>query len=1118
MKATDSNAYISSSVLSSGKWAQIKVTENAVYKLTYEDIKKMGFNYPEKVKLYGYGGWILSENFTAKYIDDLPEVSVYVHKGSDGVFGAGDFILFYGRGAVKWSYSSLNGGVYEHENNPYSTFGSYFLKEDDAGPKEMTLLPSSGSGGISLSVFDDYAVHELDKVTISNTGRELFGEAFAGSVSSQQFPFSLPGITADDAKVKLSFASAPLSPHTVALAIGADTIVSLLVSGTLDSYQKALLREGWGVWSGVKSEQTTAKITCPASMASLAYLNYIILNYKRTLQFYNSGYTLFRNREGISNSVNYSIDKATAECQVWDVTGNFDVKRAATSLNGATLSFSAIPDNTLHEYAMINPAGDFPAPEFVGTVENQNLHSLPQTDMVIIATAPYLTYAEQIASRHREDALRVEVVEDAKIFNEFSSGTPDATAYRRFMKMFYDRATSDSEKPRYLLLFGDGVCDNRHLTADMARLNAQNYLLTYQTKESLDERTSFGTDDYFGFLDDSEGVSLKSDKLDVGIGRLPVSTAAQAADAVTKLLKYMANDKPGNWKSKIIFTADNDDYTPSPKNFQHATQSDKLAQYMDSNHPEYMLYKYFMDVYKPVNTNGNTSYPAAKQAFLKTLSEGCLLLNYTGHGSTTAWSSEDMLDISDIRKMNFEHLPLWITATCDFGWFDGIKASAGEEAFLNVNGGAIALYTTSRVVYSQPNFNIHDKLIRYLFTKDASGNYPRLGDVIRQSKVDLGSDENKLNYVLIGDPALRLNYPQWRIRVEQVNGNPVQASDVIPFRALDNIEIRGIVTDDGGNRINNFSGDLKTVVYDSKQTTESTFATSSGFRFSCTSYPSQIYVGSAKVNDGEFDFNFTVPKDISYTKDNGKMIFYASDENKNDAFGSFLGYSLYGTNENAEDNGASPTIREMYINTESFRNGDRVNSTPFFYASVADEYGINFSGSGTGHSPEIIIDGAVHQLNDYFFTQNNLEGTVEFSIPELARGEHKLLFRIWNILNNYSEDSLSFTVVKDFQPEVFDLKAYPNPAKTETLIAFSCNMPETVIDITVNIFSIDGRLIKTFYSKNSAVHGKPVEFPWDLRSDSGIKVQAGVYVYRAIIRTSENIETGKAKKIIVLKQ
>jgi hypothetical protein len=1115
--ANDGSRYAMSSILSSGKWVQIKVTENAVYKLTYEDLKKFGFDNPAQVKVYGYGGWLLNEDFSQPYTDDIPEVSVYVNKGADGIFSAGDFFLFYGRGTVKWTYNSSR-GIYEHQNNYFSTYGSYFLKEDAAGPKEMLVKPSENTASITLTVFDDYLVYEKDNTTISYTGRELFGESFLGSSGSKQFSFSIPGITSDAGNVKLSFASKPSAADIVALALGNDTIVKLNFVTFSNTSKKANMLESWNSWNGEKSENTTFTVSCHPSRHSRANLNHITLNMKRLLQFYNTGYTFFRNRESIYKPVTYNVDKASANSQIWDITGNYKVNRQDANLNGTTLSFSTNQDNILHEYVMVDITQQFPTPQLVGEIANQDLHALPQTDMIILAPTMYLPYAETLAERHRAESLNVTVVDDKLVFNEFSSGTPDGTAYRRFVKMFYDRAIVASEKPRYLLLFGDGIFDNRHLTSECAKLNPQNFLLTYQMKESLDESYSYGTDDYFGFLDDSEGLSVVSAGIDLGIGRLPVSSTLQASNAVNKILNYMNNSQAGNWKSKIIFTADNTD-SNNPNDFcTHAKQADALAQYIDANHPEYMQYKYFMDAYKAVNTSGNTTYPEAKKGFLNTLKEGCFLLNYTGHGSTKAWSSEDMINITDIRQMDFANLPLWITATCDFGWYDGVQTSAGEEAFLNKNSGAIALYTTSRVVYQLNNFQINQKLIKYLFEKDASGAHLRLGDVLRQSKLDLKSDGNKLNYVLLGDPALRLNYPEWKVEIETVNGEPVD-SEIKNFRALDNIAVRGIITDESGIKSSNFSGNLEALVFDSKKITESTVMDATGDRFTYSSYPNQVFLGSTAVTNGEFEFSFTVPKDISYTKDNGKMIFYAADKQNTllrDASGYFERYSFYGTNEDVENDGIGPEIKAMYLNTESFTDGDAVNPTPFFFASVFDEDGVNFSGSGIGHDIKIFIDNKwEYNLNQIYDIQT---GIVGFSIPELPDGEHRLRFRVWDIMNNYSEDSLTFRVVKGYKPEIIDLTAYGNPALIDTRFVFKSNLPETALEVIVNVYDLSGQTLWTVFKKASAGMDKNLSFEWDLTDTRGFRVNPGVYIYRAMVKTAGSTEVSRAKKIIVLKQ
>ena len=1125
-KINDGSRYKDNSILATGKWIQLKVRENGIYKLTYDDIKKQGINDPSKVKIYGYGGWILPEDFTQPYVDDLPEVAVYMNKGNDGVFNSGDYLLFYGRGTIQWTYNSTK-GVYEHENNPYATYGSYFMTEGDIGPKEMEILkiPASSSEPVRLIAFDDYVLHEKDSISLLNSGRELFGENFVKNSGNQSFSFSIPGITSDPGKVCLSFAAASKAMTHVELSIDGQEIISMPITAisASDYYQKAKLVTGWGNWTGEKNKSVTTTVTYTTDQ-SVAYLNFIVLNMKRSLQFYDVAYTFFRNKESRSNRtpVMYSIGNPPASCQVWDITQNYNTRLMETELKDNRLQFTTLSSgDTLREFAMVDLSKTFPSPEFAGTIPNQNLHALPPTDMIILTPSVYMAQAKQLAEKHQQKSgLRVAVVEEPMVFNEFSSGTPDATAYRRFMKMFYDRAANDSDEPRYLLLFGDGLFDNRHLTSDGHKRDPKYYLLTYQVRESLNELSSYGTDDYFGFLDDNEGKSIYSDQLDIGIGRFPVSTVSQAEDVVNKVIAYMENKQYGNWKSKLVFTADM--AKPTDSYAEHVKHADRLATYIERNHPEYMLYKYYIDAYKLVDLNGKPTCPEAKKGMLNQLKDGCFLLNYTGHGSVTDWSAQGLLNIADVRQMSFENLPLWITATCDFGWFDGFNTSGGETAFLNKKGGAIALYTTSRVVNSLDNYNINNQLIQHLFIKKKNGKHYCLGDVLRLSKKQLGSDLNKLNFILLGDPALELNYPEWTVQLESINGNPIQGNNTITLKALDKVTLSGVIYDDSGNRANKFTGTVRASVFDSKQTIESVTSDNAGGRFSFTDYPGMIFSGNAEVKNGAFDLIFNVPLDISYSKETtGKIGLYAYDPSMGkDAVGSFLQYYLAGSNDSLEKIGF-PEIAIMFLNTENFKDGDPVNETPFFFAEVRDENGINLAGSGLGHDLELRIDNKpawTYSLNSHYEAIDITQGTVGFSIPELPEGKHQLQFRVWNILNNSTTDSLYFTVVKGYKPIIFDLRARENPARTSTFFTLIHNLPETVLDVEIGVYDLTGRTVWIHSEKGSSGYLKLYPVEWNLVNNAGNRVSPGIYIYRATIRTANSRAATQAKKIIVLKQ
>jgi hypothetical protein len=1107
--------YADKSILSEGKWVQLQVQENAIYKLTYDDIKKMGFADPAKIKIYGYGGWPLEQDFTKPYIDDLPEVAVYLHKGSDGVFGAGDYLLFYGRGVIKWTYDPAK-DFFVHQNNPYANYGYYFITENEQGPQEMPVQESCSQTTLTANSFDDYRVHEQDLVSLLSSGRELFGESFVGN-PSRNFTFKIPGILAEAGKVRLSFAGAPKSPTPVTLSIDNETLLSISINPVAsDGYQKANMANGIAVWTGNKTENITVNISF-LSTGSVANLDYIALNTKRKLQSYNEAYTFFRNKNNQNAAVKYLIENASSNLQIWNLTDIRNIQRVQTTQEGVHLTFGASAGN-IPEYVLVDVTQSFPTPKVVGEIKNQNLHALPPTDMVIISPEVYFPLAEKLAEKHRSlQGLKVAVVQPEWIYNEFSSGTPDATAYRRFMKMFYDRAATDTEKPRYLLLYGDGYFDNRRLTKEGAKLNNKYYLLTYQVENSVNETESYGTDDYFGFLDDWEGVNLGSSRLDLGIGRFPVNTYEQAENVLNKTLGYMDNKNYGSWKNTVIFTADDTD--PAFGYCAFASDADELANIVEKNYPAYMVIKSYMDAFQPVDVNGKRTYPDARQKLMNTLKDGCFLFNYTGHGSPSSMSAKDMMNISTIRQMNFENLPLWITATCDFGRYDDSRISAGEEVLLSKKSAGIALFTTTRVVYGAQNQVLNRFIIRNIFSKPL-GQYRALGDILRESKLDYGSDYNKLNFILIGDPALQLNYPEWEVTLESVNGQAVENNNLINFRALDHITLKGSVKDGQGNRMENFTGSVQAAIFDGQQTIRPVTAPlAENDQWSFTDYPNIVYKGSAAVENGQFNLSFKVPLDISYTLNPGKMNFYAWNPSGHiDASGYFMNYTLSGTSDSAKFNESGPEIEEMYLNTVSFRNGDRVNETPFFYASVFDEDGINRTGSGLGHDITICIDNNpawIHNLNNYFTSGNEFgHGTIGFPIPELPAGPHELVFKVWDILNNSTTDSLQFTVVKGLQPYLSNARAVPNPAKDKTVFYIDHNRPESVLEVNLRVYDLSGRMIWTHSETASSRFSQTVE--WDLKNGNGQRVAPGIYVYQAVMKTIGGTEASQSKKLIVL--
>ncbi|MGM9758571.1 MAG: type IX secretion system sortase PorU [Parabacteroides sp.] len=1104
--ATD---YAASSVLATGKWVKIQVTESGIYKLSNTDLQKMGFSDPSRVSVHGYGGWPLAEDFSKPYIDDLPATAVW---------RTGDGLLFYARGPIQWSYNAST-GTFEHTNNPYSTAGYYFVT-DATEVKEMESLASVEGATLTVRQFDDYQLHEKELVSLNESGRQLFGESFAGNLS-QSFTFSMPGITNDDGKVTLRFVSKATSGSgNVSLTIGDQRVVSGTIrsSSKSDTYTKAIAFSGIGTWTGDKTESIRTTVQYSTTGHENVRLDYIRLQAQRTLKPYGA-YTFFRNISSIGNVSRFVIQEATERTVVFDVTDPVNPQVMETTRNGSELSFT-IPAGSLREFAVVQTDRTFASPVTVGDVEPQDLHALPQNDMIIIAPKAFAVQAETLAQAHRDrDNLRVQVVQPEKIYNEFSSGTPDATAYRRFLKMFYDRSSSEEDAPKYLLLFGDGVYDNRGLY--LTTLNRDNLLLTYQSQESLNIN-SYVTDDYFGMLDDTDGANLACDGMDIGVGRFPVRTTTEAANVVTKLITYMSNQQTGAWKNKVAFVADDGSASDSYATY-HLTQSNTEADYIENNYPEFLVNKIFFDAYKKEkDASGTTTYPAVRSKIQQLLKEGILMINYTGHGNTQAWSDEKVLTQTDILQSQYTCLPLWITATCDFTRFDDLNTSAGEDVLLHKSSGGVALYTTTRAVYPDENFKINQELIKHLFEKN-EGHRLTFGEVMKQTKNKLGCNSNKLNFILIGDPAMKLAYPEYQMQVTRINGEAV-GSEPFTFKAMQRVTIEGEVHNAEGSLAGDFNGMLYPTVLDAKNTAQTLDNNAVGDTISYTLYNNTLYIGNDSVRNGRFSFSFTVPKDISYSNNYGKLNLYAADELTNqEAQGAFLNFRVGETDETAEKDTIGPEIRALFLNDTTFVEGGQVNPTPLFAAKLWDKSGVNVSGSSIGHDIMLTIDNQTsrsYNLNSYFqiLTGSDGEGLVQFSIPALEEGLHTAEFKVWDVQNNSTTLTFTFEVVKGLKPQLMDLYATPNPARGQVEFHLEHNRPETTMQVRIFVYDMTGRRVWWTEESGSSELFKSYIVTWDLTNQGGSRLRPGVYLYRASIRTPYSKEVTKANKLIILAQ
>ena len=1093
------HSYAERSVLADGHWVKIRVSESGVCRMSFSELRSAGLE-PSQVRVFGYGGAQKEQDFSKPNIDDLPQVPVYVGE---------DYILFYVQGPISWTY---NGSRFAHTRNTYSDFG-YYLLSDDAG--DMLLFPEAEAVSGSptdvtyysyYQVQDEDSVNLIDRTGVSGGGRTFYGEQFAAG-QTRTFTFSTPYANGDNSSVYIDMAANAATTSTVKAKLNNTSSKSIYISSIPDHYTFGVA--GTISMNGASEEQNQ-RVTIQfvnSNASALAWLNYIEIITPSELVMTGSymGIRSLVNRN-TTNPVRFLLRNTTASTQIWDVTDLAAIQRMPTTMVDDQLAWVGTQADGVHEYIAVNTDGTkFVQAEVVGEVKNQNLHALSNIDYIIICPEGYEDVSEDLAKAHEaKQAITYAIVTDQQVYNEFSSGTPDATAYRWLMKMLYDRAKNGiGQQPRWLLLMGHGTFDNRKLL----RNSGTSLLLTYQSKNSVNEIKAYATDDYFAYLDDNEGAIDTQGRMDIGVGRLPVESLDEARTTVDKLIQYIRNEQTGKWKNQLVYLADDGE------NGTHTETAEKSAELVRIKNPDFIVHKIFLDAYpQEVNASGE-SYPLAKNRVLNLLKNGVLFFNYSGHGGYNAITNESILNLKDIAGMTNKNQAFWLFATCNFAQCDAGKRSAAETAVLNPKGGAIGILAATRTVYASQNTNLNRSVCDTLFGHSDVFHYDMtLGEAISIGKNLLGSDENKLAYVLLGDPCMRLNYPT-DYHVETL-------TEMDTLNALSVQHVEGRIIDEDLNIVSDFNGKVDITIYDKMQsipTRDNDNAGGDPRVIAYNDYPNTIFSGATDVKDGLFNYTFMVPKDIRYNFDNGRIVYYAVTADSletAEAVGHFEQFIIGGTGSTVAIDTIGPEM-EIYLNSPAFRNGDKTYATPRFFANLYDKNGINTAGAGIGHDLMLIIDDdpkMIYSLNEYFTAANNSyqAGQVSYLMEELANGPHSLTFRAWDLLNNSTTKSLNFIVEAGLDPSIYNVTTYPNPVQQSGVVHLIVNydQPDELIETEIYLYNTAGQMV--YSHKQDNPDAVSINLP-------SLGLNTGVYIYSVKIKSASSKYSTTSGKIIVTK-
>ena len=1094
------------SVLGSGKWVKIKAKTSGIYKVTYDQIKQWGFTDPDRVIIYGTGGYMLPLMNNSIRFDDLNTWPVWKGKDNAGK----DCLFFYSTGNISFS-QNIETGLFSHQQNYYSSETYFFLGDQGTARTIDKTAELTGTAGKKVFSFPKYNYYEKESVNLMSSGSRWFGEHFI-SGSSQTVNFSLdnPDL-AQTAHLSVAVAGKSSDASSMAVTLNGNQLngISFLSINSSDPTNLFADDQTGEYAENLPSRNLQLKLTYQAgNSSSEAWLDYVSVNYQSLLSM-NADVYPFRGKgvDGLIPISEFVLTNASATTHIFDVTDPANVFEVPANYADGQLKFKSNSGLT-REYVAFNPGGTIPSVEWVGAVANQDLHAAGLSEMIIVSNPDLLSTANELANFHRTtDQMSVQVVTPDVIYNEFSGGLPDPSALRNYFRMCYDRGKQTGKNTlKYVLLMGDGSYDNRNILG-----KNHNLIPTFQSDNSLSPTESFVTDDFFVFLDENEGVY--SGTVDLGIGRIPAFTLDEAKIALDKIKKYNQKESFGNWRNVVTFIADDgnvaDEYTNT-----HTEQAEDIADSLNKTYPAFFTDKIYFDTYKRILSAGGEKYPDVNISINNRVKRGTLIMNYTGHANEKNLADENVLDVSGINSWtNYNRLPIFVTATCEFSRFDANEASAGEYILFNPIGGGIGLFSTTRLVYSGANFILNSKFFRYIFEKDQQGNNLRLGDVMRLAKAAANTGVNQLNFTLLADPAMRLANPNYQVKTTSIDGKDVE-TQIDTIRNLTVVNVKGFVADNKGAKLSSFNGEIIPTVYD-KAIEAETLGNAGQETMLYTVQNNIIYKGLASVKNGEFEFSFFVPKDVSYKLGKGKILYYAYNETT-DAQGYFDNFYIGGSSNSSIADAKGPDI-EMFMNSEAFKDGGQVSASSVLIAHIADETGINTAGTGIGHDITAVLDGDysnIMVLNDYFQASKDsyTTGIIVFPLNKLSEGSHTLTLKVWDVLNNSSEKEIHFVVKDDFRIE--SVSCYPNPMQGQTNFIFKHNHPDESFEVTLEVFTTSGARVDILQEKVGSQGTESLPIEWT-PADRLIKMKPGVYIYRLLVSVNGKQGSGAGRLVYI---
>ena len=1087
---SEAQTFVENSVLKDGTIYKIGVVEDGVYRVTFDELSAAGVDVNtlnrDKISLFGNVGGMLPEANNAVAYDDLTEMDILVDD---------DGIVFYGESSCQWtSY----GNYFIYKTNYYSDTTFYFLKIDNQtnGKRMETQPQTEGDYQDIITSFVDKQYHEVDLHNHYHRGRKWFGETVNTDEGVLKIPFVFKNVITNNAGfIEVGFIGASAVEGTIAriktdgTQVGAD--IRIQKAGQYSFADDKVVNGNFEpIGDTVEVE---LQIVSTSSSAYLG-LDYISINAWRSLIYENEQLRFSVNNRQTNQHIELAnIENVGDGAVILDVTSPLSPKIQEFSLTGDVAGYKRLyPLGGVSNFVLYKES-DIMSVVSMKHIDNQNVHSITNADMLIITDKIFAEQAEAIKAIHEEnDGLLSEVVFVDEIYNEFSSGSLDITAIRNFVKMVYER----DPDLKYLLLLGRGTNDYKNVEG-----YGGNFVPPYEAVISVNEISAYVSDDYFGLLDQNEGNQCEG-KVDIGIGRIPVLTPDEAADVVDKISRYIdATRSSGKWRNEMLILADD------KKDYER--NSDEFEALVETKSTKLNIDKIYADAYvRQKLSDGSYCYPDVTSSIIKKFDEGIFLMTYLGHGGVQGLSGSNIFRIKDIESLeNYNKLPFVVTGTCEFSAFDDASfVSAGEILFKMRNGGAIGMYTTTRPT----NASVNKSILKTFLSKALSDDNIRtltMGDIVCLAKKEnLNNTTNYVSYVFFGDPALRFTYPEKNIVINSINGHHPADIKVAP---MDTVRVEGWVSDENGNVDVSFNGVVYPKMFDNKSKyTTLNNQNVAGNVYTFSNYSDVTFEGAYSVVNGRFSCVFMVPRSVNNQNANARLSLYAMDTvNKTDANVFFTSITIEGIPT------VAPDINGPEINL-SYNDGH-------LSAELHDPQGIYHYSSVIGRDIVLQIESRINCksliVNDYYeqklddFTRGNLE----IDLESLEVGENVISLRAWDTHDNGNTASIVVNIADNEEVKTMrNVMNYPNPFSESTCFTIEYDKSDVTVDVSIDIFDVAGRIVNRL--KYNDLHVDNLKIDWNGTDASGRRLPTGVYIYKVYLKDSDGKEISTSQRMIIL--